>query len=79
MVDLGIAIGYMVLVAHNMGFGTCPIGLISAFGDEIKDMLNIDEEKDVVMGIGVGYPDPDSQINLASSDRASIHEVTRFY
>lgn len=79
LVDVGIAVGYMVLAAHNMGLGTCPIGLISAFADEIKGMLSIPEEKDVVMGIGVGYPDPDSQINQASSDRVPIHEVARFY
>ena len=79
LVDLGIVIGYMVLTAHNMGLGTCPIGLISAFADEIKEMLNIADEKDVVMGIGVGYPDPDSPINQAISDRAPIHEVARFY
>jgi nitroreductase len=69
----------MVLTAHNIGLGTCPIGLISAFADEIKDRLNIAEEKDVVMGIGIGYPDPDSPVNQAISDRAPIHEVARFY
>jgi nitroreductase len=79
LVDLGITIGYMVLSAYNIGLGTCPIGLISAFADEIKDRLNIAEEKDVVMGIGVGYPDPDSPINQAISERAPIHEVVRFY
>jgi nitroreductase len=79
LVDLGITIGYMVLASHNIGLGTCPIGLISAFADEIKDRLNIAEEKDVVMGIGVGYPDPDSPVNQAISERAPIHEVARFY
>jgi nitroreductase len=79
LVDLGITIGYMVLTAHNMGLGTCPIGLISAFADEIKEMLNIAEEKDVIMGICVGYSDPDSRINKAISDRAPINEVARFY
>jgi len=79
LVDLGITIGYMVLAAYNIGLGTCPIGLISAFADEIKDRLNIGEEKDVVMGIGVGYPDPDSPVNQAISERAPIHEVARFY
>jgi len=79
LVDLGIVVGYMVLAAHNMGLGTCPIGLINAFPDEIKDALNIAEEKDVVLGIGVGYPDPDSPINRASSGRVTINEVARFY
>ena len=79
LVDLGIAIGYMVLACHNIGLGTCPIGLISAFADEIKDRLNIPEEKDVVMGVGIGYPDPDSLVNKAISERAPINEVARFY
>ena len=79
LVDLGITIGYMILASHNIGLGTCPIGLISAFADEIKDRLNIPEEKDVVMGVGVGYPDPDSPVNQAISERAPIHEVARFY
>ena len=79
LVDLGITIGYMVLACHNIGLGTCPIGLISAFADEIKERLNIPEEKDVVMGVGVGYPDPDSPVNQAISERAPINEVVRFY
>ena len=79
LVDLGINVGYMVLAAHNIGLGTCPIGLISAFDDEIKERLNIAGEKDVVMGIGVGYPDPDSSVNQAISERAPLHEVVRFY
>jgi len=79
LVDLGIAVGYTVLAAHNMGLGTCPIGLISAFEDEIKEMLNISEDKDVVIGIAVGYPDPDSPINRSVSERAPLDEVVRFY
>ena len=79
LVDVGISIGYMVLAAQNMGLGTCPIGLISAFSDEIKEMLNIPEEKDVVIGVAVGYPDPHSPVNQADSERVPIHEVARFY
>jgi len=79
LVDVGIAVGYMVLAAHNLGLGTCPIGLISAFADEIKEMLNIPEDKDVVIGVAVGYPDPDSPVNQSISARAPLHEVARFY
>ena len=79
LVDVGIAVGYMVLAAHNLGLGTCPIGLISAFADEIKEMLNIPEDKDVVIGVAVGYPDPDSPVNQSVSARALLHEVARYY
>jgi nitroreductase len=79
LVDVGIAVGYMVLAAHNMGLGTCPIGLISAFDDEIREMLNIPDEKNIVIGIAVGYPDPESPINRVISERTPVHEVARFY
>lgn len=79
LVDVGIAAGYMVLAAHNMGLGTCPVGLITAFDDEIREMLNIPEEKNMVIGIAVGYPDPDSPINRTISERTPVHEVARFY
>jgi nitroreductase len=79
LVDVGIAIGYMVLAAHSMGLGTCPIGLISAFDVEIREMLNIPEEKNIVIGIALGYPDSNSPVNRATPERAPIHEVTRFY
>ena len=79
LVDVGIAIGYMVLAAHNMGLGTCPIGLISAFEDEIREVLNIGEEKEVVIGIALGYPDPDAGVNRACSSRAPLFETARFY
>jgi len=79
LVDVGIAIGYMVLAAHDMGLGTCPIGLMSAFEDEIREALNIVEEKEVVIGIAVGYPDPHARVNLACSSRAPLPETVRFY
>jgi len=79
LVDVGIAIGYMVLAAHDMGLGTCPIGLMSAFEDEIREALNIAEEKEVVIGIAIGYPDSHARVNLACSSRAPIDEVVRFY
>ena len=40
-VDLGVCLGYLLLAAHDRGLGTCPIGLITAYEEEVKDMLNI--------------------------------------
>ncbi len=32
-VDIGIALGYLILAAHEFGLATCPIGLITAYED----------------------------------------------
>jgi len=33
----------------------------------------------IVIGIALGYPDPESPINRTISERAPLHEVARFY
>jgi nitroreductase len=78
MVDIGIVLGYLVLTAHEFGLGTCPIGLITAYEDEIKDLLNIPENKNVVIGVALGYPDWDVPINRFKSQRDHLEKFVRW-
>src|SRR5208283_2130216 len=57
MIDIGTVLGYLVLTAYDFGLATCPIGLIADYADEIKDLLNIPENKKVVIGVAMGYSD----------------------
>jgi nitroreductase len=77
-VDIGIILGYFVLIAHEFGLGTCPIGLITAYEDEIKDLLNIPENKMVVIGIALGHPDEKSPINRFKSPREELSKMLRW-
>ncbi|MBA4417859.1 MAG: nitroreductase [Syntrophus sp. (in: bacteria)] len=78
LVDIGIVLGYLTLVAFGYGLGTCPIGLISAYEEEIKDLLNIPENKDVVIGMALGYPDWDSPVNRFKAPREHTSSVVRW-
>ena len=78
MVDIGIALGYLILTAHEFGLATCPIGLITAYDDEIKDLLNIPENKKVVIGVALGYPDSDIPINRFKSPRDNLEKFIRW-
>jgi nitroreductase len=78
LTDIGIAVGYLVLAGHAMGLGTCPIGLITAFDDDIREQLNIPEEKKVVIGIAVGYKDESSPLIKARSERVPTHDVVKW-
>jgi nitroreductase len=78
LVDIGIAVGYFVLVAHNAGLSTCPIGLINAYEDDLKEMLNIPDNKDVVIGLALGYADPASPINEFTSPRDDLKHFVRW-
>jgi len=78
MMDVGLALGYFVLTAHEFGLGTCPIGLINAYEDEIKDLLNIPENKNVVIGVALGYPDWDVPVNRFKSQRDDLEKFARW-
>jgi len=78
LVDIGIALGYFVLIAHKFGLSTCPIGLINAYEDDMKEILNIPENKDVVIGAAIGYADQDSPINEFTSPRDSLEHFLRW-
>ena len=78
LVDIGIILGYITLIAYDFGLGTCPIGLISAYEDDIKELLDIPENKDVVIGIAIGYPDWTNPINEFKTPRDSIDSFVRW-
>lgn len=79
LVCIGSALGYLVLAAHAHGLGTCPIGIITAFEDEIKDQLNIPEGKEVILGVALGYPDWENPINRFKSSRENPTNITRWF
>jgi nitroreductase len=78
LTDIGIILGYLVLAAHAMGLATCPIGLITAFDEDIREQLNLSEDKEVVIGIAVGYRDPSSGVNKVRSERALLAELVKW-
>lgn len=78
LVDIGIALGYLVLAAHESGLGTCPVGLITAYEEEIKDLLNIPGDKNVVIGLALGYPDRNIPINRFKSQRDHLEKFVRW-
>ncbi|MCX8023138.1 MAG: nitroreductase [Syntrophorhabdaceae bacterium] len=77
-VDIGILLGFIVLTAYGLGLGSCPIGLISAYEEDIKDVLDIPENKEVVIGIAMGYPDEKSPVNRFKSPREGIEAFVRW-
>jgi nitroreductase len=78
LVDIGATLGYMVLAAHALGLWTCPIGLIAAYEDDVKDVLSIPDQKSVVLGLALGHPDWDSPINEFTSPREDPARLIRW-
>ncbi|MCX8110588.1 MAG: nitroreductase [Syntrophorhabdaceae bacterium] len=78
LVDIGIILGYITLIAYDFGLGTCPIGLISAYEDDIKELLDIPDNKDVVIGIALGHPDWTSPVNEFKTPRDSLESFVKW-
>jgi len=78
LISVGAALGYFMLSAHSKGLGTCPIGIIKSYAEEVKDALNIPDHKEVVIGVALGYPDWDSPVNSFKTPRDKLQEVTRW-
>lgn len=76
---LGVFVGYLLLGAQDLGLATCPVGLVAAYGEEIKDQLNIPEDKEVVLGIALGYPALDSPLCAFSTPREPLESFVRWY
>jgi nitroreductase len=74
---LGMALGYLFLAAQAKGLATCPIGLITAYEEEIKEYLNIPEEKQVVLGVALGMAE-NVPLNQFKSSREPIAAMIRW-
>jgi len=77
--DVGLAVGWLLLAARELGLDTCPIGLIAAYQEPMKDFLNIADNYEVLVAVALGYGKEDSPLNRFRSPRAGLEEVVRWY
>lgn len=76
---LGAFLGYLALATHDLGLATCPVGLIAAYGEEIQNQLNIPEDKEVVIGVALGYADESSPLANFVTPRDSLESYVRWF
>jgi nitroreductase len=77
--DMGLGVAYLLLAAQAKGLATCPIGLITAYAEEIADVLDISKNKEIVLGIALGYADPESPINQFKTQRENLDDIRVWY
>jgi nitroreductase len=74
--DIGALAQTICLAAMNYGLGTCIEAQGVEFPEVIKKHTGMAEDQDVIIGIALGYPDPDFPANRLVSRRASLGEIT---
>ena len=74
MFDLGIATQSLCLAAHAQGLGTCILAMAVRHPDLLRKLLPEAGDRAFVIGIALGYPDPEAAINTFERPRAEVDE-----
>ena len=77
--DIGLSVAYLLLAAHSKGLSTCPIGLVTAYADEIVEVLNIPEEREIILAVALGYMDKNSLVNNFKTGREPLEGIRTWY
>lgn len=75
LVDCGIFLQSLMLLAEEAGLGTCSQGFWAAWPDTVREVLDIKDEL-VVVGLALGYKDPNSVINTVRQSRLQVEAFT---
>jgi len=74
--SVAMAVQNMLLKAHSLGYGACPMDGPLAVGESMREMLGIEEGLDLVMFIPMGVPEA-GQVD--APERLVVAEVIRYF
>jgi nitroreductase len=78
MLDIGIFLQTFCLLAHDKGLGTCIMAAIVSYADLVRKLFSIPENKTIVMGAVLGWPDPEAPVNHFKRQRGSLDEFVKW-
>ncbi len=77
--DIGIYLQTLMLLARENGLHTAPQGAWRAFQDTVKKHTGHPDEQHIIVGMSMGYANPDAPVNDLVADRAELSELVKFY
>lgn len=75
LLDCGVWLAYLLLGAHAEGLATCPVGLLAAYADVVRDVLFVPDDYEFACAAALGHPREDDPINRVASPRRGIGTV----
>lgn len=73
--DSGIFAQSFMLLATEHGLATMASAVSVTYPDAVRKVLQIPENKKIVIGIGIGYPDEASPVNSFRTDRKGTDDI----
>ena len=77
--DCGLVAQNIMLLAVRHGLGTLPAIQAVMYPAVLRSVLEIPDSKLLVLGIAVGYPDPEAPVNQFNSERDPLDQVARWH
>ena len=77
--DMALFAQNLILAAHAFGLGSCLQASIAGYPDAIREFLKIPKTKLLVLGISIGYPDFEANINSYQSSRVSPSDFVQWF
>ena len=78
MLDIGLIAQTICLAAHDQGLGTCLLAAAARFPVEIRKLASVPDDKKIVVGIALGYPDLSFPLNTFERERAKLDEFVHW-
>ncbi|MBN1548462.1 MAG: nitroreductase [Syntrophaceae bacterium] len=74
MLDIGLIVQTLCLLAYEKGLGTLIMAAAVQYPGLIREIAGIPEDRRIVAGIALGYPDTEYELNNFERKRAKLEE-----
>ena len=78
MLDVGLILQTICLLAYDKDLGTCIMAMSIRNPGLLRKILSIPQDRKIVMGIAMGYPDENFPLNNFARKRVDISEYVKW-
>ncbi len=75
ILDAGAFVTAFCLAAGERGLGTCILAALARYPQVVRSVIDIPGDESILIGLALGYPDPDAPANRFRSARAPLEQV----
>ncbi|HKT04845.1 MAG TPA: nitroreductase [Rugosimonospora sp.] len=77
--ELGLFLQHVLLGLVAAGLGGCPQYSVAGYPQVLRRCLDLGDDRLIVCGLSVGYPDPAAPVNAFVPPRAALREYTQWH
>ena len=78
MLDAGLFLQTLALAAHDRGLGTCIMASAVHYADLLRRHGQIPEDRRIVIGVALGYPEAEAPVNRFERQRAAVADCVKW-